>query len=118
MRVALPSDLGRLQDSSVPQLHQDLLSVELVGLTIVVRFDATNKVRLACHHLGQQVHQRVLEGVKDELGSLIWGVCDNLDLKKRESHSKVGGDCLRSHVGGFSRVARRVSRFPRLNKQT
>lgn len=118
MRVALPSDLGRLQDSSVPQLHQDLLSVELVGLTIVVRFDAADKVRLACHHLGQQIHQRVLEGVKDELGSGMRGVRDDFDLKKRESHSEVGGDCLRSHVGGFSRVARRVSRFPRLNKQT
>lgn len=46
------------------------------------------------------------------------GLSDDFDLKKKESHSEVGGDCLRSHVGGFSRVARRVSRFPRLHKQT
>lgn len=61
MRVALPSDLGGLQNSGVAQLNQDLLPVKLVGLAIVVWFDAANKVRLPCHHFGQQVHQRVLE---------------------------------------------------------
>lgn len=63
VRVALPSDLSRLQNSSVSQLNQDLLPVELVGLAIVVWFDTANKVRLPCHHLGKQVHQRVLEKV-------------------------------------------------------
>ncbi len=61
MRVALPSDLGGLQHSGVSQLNQDLLPVKLVGLAVVVWFDTANKVRLPCHHLGQQVHQRVLE---------------------------------------------------------
>lgn len=64
MGVALPSDLGGLQNSSVSQLNQDLLPVKLVGLAVVVWFDAANKVRLACHHLGQQVHQRVLERLR------------------------------------------------------
>lgn len=66
MRVALPSDLGCLQDSGVSELNQDLLPVELVGLAIIVWFDTANKVRLPCHHLGQQVHQRVLEGYRRE----------------------------------------------------
>lgn len=68
MRVALPPDLGRLQNSSVTELNQDLFPVKLVGMPIVVWFDTANKVRLPCHHLGQQVHQRVLETT---LGSLI-----------------------------------------------
>lgn len=60
MRVTLPSNLGGLQDARVSQLNQNLLPVELVGLAVIVGFDAAHKVRLACHHLGQQVHQRVL----------------------------------------------------------
>lgn len=61
MRVALPSDLGCFQHSGVSQLNEDLLPVKLVGLSIVVWFDAADKVRLPRHHLGEQVHQRVLE---------------------------------------------------------
>lgn len=61
MRETLSSDLGRLQDPGVPQLDQDLLLVELVGLTVIVGFDTAHKVRLSRHHLGQQVHQRVLD---------------------------------------------------------
>lgn len=62
MRIALPPDLGRLQDSRVAQLDQNLLPVELVGLPVVVGFDAAHKVGLPCHHLGQQIHQGVLVG--------------------------------------------------------
>lgn len=60
MGVALSSDLGSFQDASVAQLDQNLLPVELVGMAIVVGFDAADKVRLPGHHLGQEVHQRVL----------------------------------------------------------
>lgn len=61
--VTLPSDLGRLQHSGVAQLDQHLLPVKLVGLSVVVGFDAADKVWLPGHHLGQQVHQRVLDKV-------------------------------------------------------
>lgn len=61
MGVTLPSDLGSFQDTGVAQLNQNLLSVKLVGLAIVVGFDAAHKVRLSRHHFGQQVHQRILE---------------------------------------------------------
>lgn len=64
--VALPSDLGRLQHSGVAQLDQHLLPVKLVGLSVVVGFDAADKVRLPSHHLGQQVHQRVLDKVSEQ----------------------------------------------------
>lgn len=60
MGVALPSDLGGFQDAGVSQLNKNLLSVELAGLAFIVGFDAAHKVRLPCHHLGQEVHQGVL----------------------------------------------------------
>lgn len=66
MRVTLPSDLGGLQNPGVAQLNQNLLPVKLVGLAIVVGFDTAHKVWLPCHHLGQQVHQRVLQRVLEE----------------------------------------------------
>lgn len=62
---ALPPDLGRLQHSGVAQLDQHLLPVKLVGLSVVVGFDAADKVRLAGHHLGKQVHQRVLDKMSE-----------------------------------------------------
>lgn len=61
MGVALPPDLGGLQDAGVAQLDQHLLPVELVGLAVVVGLDAAHKVRLSGHHLRQQVHERKLE---------------------------------------------------------
>lgn len=61
MGVALPPDLGGLQDAGVPQLNQHLLPVELVGLAVVVGLDAADKMRLSGHHLRQQVHERKLE---------------------------------------------------------
>lgn len=66
MRVTLASDLGSLQNTSVSKLDQNLFTVKLVGMAIVVRLDAAHKVRLTCHHLGQKVHQRVLEGAEEE----------------------------------------------------
>jgi len=60
--VALAPDLGGFQNAGVAQLHLDLLPVKAVGLPVVVGLDAAHKVGLAGHHLGQQVHQRVLEG--------------------------------------------------------
>lgn len=83
MRVALPSDLGCLQNSSVSQLNQNLLPVKLIGLAIVVWLYTAHKVRLPCHHLGQQVHQRVLEKVHEEfifLSSL--GLCNKVGNKR------------------------------------
>lgn len=61
MGVALPPDLGGLQDAGVPQLNQNLLPVELVGLAVVVGLDTADKVRLPSDHLGQQVHERKLK---------------------------------------------------------
>ena len=61
MRVALSTDLGGFQDSGVAQLDHHLLLVKPVGLPVVVGLDAAHKVGLAGHHLGQQIHQRVLE---------------------------------------------------------
>ena len=61
MGVALASDLGSFQNAGVAQLDQDLFPVEPVGLAVVVGLDAAHKVGLAGHHLGQQVHQRVLK---------------------------------------------------------
>lgn len=57
VRVALPADVHRLQDPRVAQLHQHPLLAEAQCLSVVVGFDAAHKVRLAHHHLGQQVHQ-------------------------------------------------------------
>ena len=54
--VALPADLGRLQDSGVAQLDQNFLPIKLAGLAVVVGLNAAHKVWLASHHLGQQVH--------------------------------------------------------------
>lgn len=53
MGVALPPDLGGLQDAGVAQLDQNLLPVELVGLAVVVGLDAAYEVRLPSHHLRQ-----------------------------------------------------------------
>lgn len=68
MGVALPPDLGRLQDAGVAQLDQNLLPVELVGLAVVVGFDTADKVRLPGDHLRQQVHERELKRVRVKVG--------------------------------------------------
>ena len=64
MGVALSTDLGGFQDSGVAQLDHNLLLVKPVGLAVVVGLDTAHKVGLAGHHLGQQVHQRILEKKK------------------------------------------------------
>lgn len=56
MRVTLASDLGSLQNTSISKLDQNLFTVKLVGMAIVVGLDAAHKVRLTCYHLGQKVH--------------------------------------------------------------
>lgn len=68
--VTLPSDLGCLQHSGVAKLDQHLLPIKLVGLPVIVGFDAADKVRLSGHHLGQQVHQRVLNKVSEQRRSV------------------------------------------------
>lgn len=60
MGVALSADVHRLQDARVAQLHHDPLLGETQRLPVVVGFDAAHKVRLAHHHLRQEVHQGVL----------------------------------------------------------
>lgn len=49
--IALPPDLGRLQDARVAQLNQDFLPVELAGLPVIVGLDAADKMGLPRHHL-------------------------------------------------------------------
>lgn len=113
MGVALPADLGGLQDAGVTQLDQNLLPVELAGLAVVVGFDAADKVRLSGHHLGQQVHERELGINQGQQGST--GRFQNKSIR---THSEVGGHGLRAHVGGFSRVVRRFPRLTRLKHTT
>lgn len=60
VRVALSPDVHSLQDACVAQLHHHPLLAEAQRLPVVVGLDAADKVRLAHHHLGQQVHQGVL----------------------------------------------------------
>ena len=73
MGVALSTDLGSFQNPGVAQLDHDLLLVKPVGLAVVVGLDTAHKVGLAGHHLGEQVHQGVLEK------NVCWGF-DNLRL--------------------------------------
>lgn len=54
--VALPADVGHLQDASVAQLHHHPLPAEAQSLSVIVGFDAADKVWLANNHLRQQVH--------------------------------------------------------------
>lgn len=54
---ALAPDVHGLQDARVAQLHHHPLLAEAQRLPVVVGFDAAHKVRLAHHHLGEQVHQ-------------------------------------------------------------
>lgn len=58
--VALATDVHRLQDARVAQLHHHPLLAEAQRLPVVIRFDAAHKVWLPHHHLRQQVHQGVL----------------------------------------------------------
>lgn len=58
--VALSTDVHRLQDPRVAQLHHHPLLTETQRLPVVVGLDTADKVRLAHHHLRQQVHQGVL----------------------------------------------------------
>lgn len=58
--VALSTDVHRLQDPRVAQLHHHPLLAETQRLPVVIGLDAADKVRLAHHHLRQQVHQGVL----------------------------------------------------------
>lgn len=50
MRIALPPNSCRFQNSSVAELNQHLFFVVLVCLPIIVWLDATDKVRLANYH--------------------------------------------------------------------
>lgn len=59
--VALAADVHRLQDPGVAQLHHHPLLAETQRLPVIVGFDAAHKVRLAHHHLRQEVHQGVLQ---------------------------------------------------------
>lgn len=59
--VALSADVHRLQDPGVAQLHHHPLLAEAQRLPVIIGFDAAHKVRLAHHHLRQQVHQGVLQ---------------------------------------------------------
>lgn len=81
VRETLSSDLGCLQHSGVTQLDQHLLPVKLIGLSVVVGFDAADKVRLAGHHLGQQVHQRVLGKVSEQRrsGQTSWKTSEGVN---------------------------------------
>lgn len=111
MGVALPPDLGGLQDAGVAQLDQHFLTVEPAGLALVVGLDAADKVGLSGHHLRQQVH----EGKLETRGAGSEGRTGNYQNKSvgamGRTHPEVGGNRLRPHVGGFSRVVRRLPRL-------
>jgi hypothetical protein len=68
MGVALPADADGLQDARGAKLGQDSVLGELQGLAVIIRLNATNKVRLSDHHFGEQVHQRILAG-REQTGS-------------------------------------------------
>lgn len=61
MGVALSTNLGRLQDASITQLHQNFLPIKLAGLLVIVGLDAAHEMWLPGYHLRQQVHQGVLK---------------------------------------------------------
>lgn len=52
MGITLSPNFCRLQNSRIAQLYQHFLFVILVRLPVIVWLDATDKMRLAHHHLG------------------------------------------------------------------